>query len=462
MTQQRYRATLSTHVARSSAENYGRELLECAMNVTRRDLIRTLSGLPMAAAAATGTPSTPLSETHPHTSLVAGSQVGSRAIALPDKANFSFEGTHFNAAYTHPLGAHARSALSSYIESHAREVGRAWPHDNPRDQAVGLFAELIGAQPADVAVVSSTLEGENLIAASLGLGPSAGVVTDPFHYDASLLLYGELHKRGMPLTVIAPRGDRIDYADLEAAITPETRLVAISLVASNSGYLHDLKRVCEVAHGKRALVYADIIQAVGAIPFNVKASGVDFCCAGTYKWLMGEFGTAFLYVRPDRLAELKRIQVGWRQIVSYKPHFGPLQSPDPLAGDYELGATTAHLLEVSTPNWSGLATAVGAMNYIRDIGVERIAQYRAPLLRRLQDELPRHGFTPLTPADSHGAYLVYSSEGLGQRYQRALRDEKIFVSLYENRIRISVSVYNDMDDIEKLIRVLRRPATATT
>src|SRR5579862_3835340 len=351
------------------------------MNMTRREVVRTLSGLPLAAAAAADTSSMPPSGT----SATAGSRRGPPAIVLPDKASFSFEGTHLNAAYTHPLGTQARAALSRYIESREREVGRPWPHDNPRDQAVGMFAELIGAQPSEVAVVPSTLEGENLIAASLGLGPSAGVVTDPFHYDASLFLYGELHKRGMPLTVVAPHNNRIDYAELEAAITPQTRLVALSLVASNSGYLHDLKKVCEAADGRGARVYADIIQAVGAVPFDVKASGVDFCCAGTYKWLMGEFGTAFLYVRPDRLPELKRVQVGWRQIVAYRPHFAPFDSPDPLAGDYELGTTTARLFEVSTPNWSGLATSIGSMSYIRDIGVERIAQYRAPLLRRLQE-----------------------------------------------------------------------------
>jgi selenocysteine lyase/cysteine desulfurase len=95
------------------------------------------------------------------------------------------------------------------------------------------------------------------------------------------------------------------------------------------------------------------------------------------------------------------------------------------------------------------------MSYIRDIGVERIAQHRAPLLRRLQDELPKHGFDALTPPDAHGAHLVFGQRGLAQRYRQALNDERIFVTLYENRIRISVSVYNDMDDIERLIRVLR-------
>jgi selenocysteine lyase/cysteine desulfurase len=60
-------------------------------------------------------------------------------------------------------------------------------------------------------------------------------------------------------------------------------LVGVSLVSSDTGYTHDLKTVCEIAHRKGALVYADIIQAVGAIPVDVKATGVDFCCAGTYK-----------------------------------------------------------------------------------------------------------------------------------------------------------------------------------
>jgi selenocysteine lyase/cysteine desulfurase len=416
------------------------------MNLSRRGVLQGFGGLSLAAAAGADAPSM--------RTISAAARAENHGLTLPDKASFAFEGTHLNAAYTHPLAMHTQRALETYIGSRAREPGRNWPRENARDEAVRLFAGLIGAQSTDIAVVPSTLEGENLVGESLGLGPSAGVVTDPFHYDASLILYGELHRRGMPLTVLAPREHRVDYVDLEAAITKQTRLVAVSLVSSNTGYLHDLKRICEIAHGKGALVYADVIQAVGAVPLDVRTSGVDFCCAGTYKWLMGEFGTAFLYVRPDRLPELKRVQVGWRQIKNYKPHYAPLESPDPLSGDYELGFTTAQLFEVSTPNWSGLAAAVGGLNYIHDIGVERLVQHREPLLRRLQDELPRHGFGPITPTDSHGAYLVFSCEGADARFRRALEDAKIFVTLYRNRIRISASVYNDMEDVQRLIHVL--------
>jgi selenocysteine lyase/cysteine desulfurase len=413
------------------------------MTINRRQVMQGLGGLPLAAAAAA-----------PSVLVPAGPPSRPHAVSLPDKANFTFDGVHLNAAYTHPVGIHALHANEDYIHSRMREAGRNWPAKNSRDEAVALFAGLINAQPADVAVVPSTLEGENLIAAALRLGLGAGVVTDPFHYDASLVMYGEMHKRGMPLTVLSARGNRIEYGDLEAAITAETKLVAVSLVSSPTGYMHDLKTICDIAHAKGALVYADIIQAVGAVAFDVKACGVDFCCAGTYKWLMGDFGVAFLYVRPDRLAQLERVQVGWRQIKTYTSHFLPFDLPGPAGGEWELKTGTAGVFEVSTPNWAGLATVAGSLKYINDIGVAQIARHREPLLRRLQEELPKHGFSQLTPSEFQGPYVVFSSAGMGERFRKALRDENIFVTLYKNRIRICVSVYNDMGDVERLLGVL--------
>jgi selenocysteine lyase/cysteine desulfurase len=421
----------------------------CPSVFTRRRLLRGMGGLSLIAAARG-------SAAGASTAVAVGAPSISRGrgtIALPDKANFPFDGTHLNAAYAHPVGIHCRDAAERYIHARMYEPDTNWPVVNARDEAVALFASLINAQPGELAVVPSTLEGENLIAAALGLSAGAGVVTDPFHYDASLVMYGELHKRGMPLRVIAPRLNGIDYADLEAAITGDIRLVAVSLVSSDTGYMHDLKTVCDIAHRKGALVYADIIQAVGAIPLDVKASGVDFCCAGAYKWLMGEFGAAFLYVRSDRLAQLKRVQIGWRGLKAYSRHYLPFDSPGPTLGDWELGTDTGSVFEVSTPNWSGLATIVGSLNYINGIGVDAIRRHCDPMLRRLQEELPQYGFTPLTPNNFLGPSVVFSSEGVRSRLRDALQRAKIYVTLQKNKIRISPSVHNDMGDIDRLLRI---------
>ncbi|WP_447763563.1 aminotransferase class V-fold PLP-dependent enzyme [Sphingopyxis panaciterrae] len=379
-------------------------------------------------------------------------------IALPDRANYRFEGIHLNAAYTHPVGIRTTEASRRYIEARMTEPAHNWPAENSRNDAVALYAKLINAEPGEIAIVPSTLEGENLIAAALGLGPGRGVVSDSLHYDASLVLYGEMAKHGMPLTVLSPRDHAIDYDELERAITPQTKLVAISHVSSWTGHKHDLKRVCDIAHAKGAYVYADVIQSVGGIPLDVKESGIDFCCAGMYKWLQGEFGAAFLYVRPDRLAELKRTQIGWRGIKSYQPHFMPSDPPGPPVGDWSLGTDTASIFEVSTTNWSGLATTAGALQYIHDIGIDAMVRHRDPMLQRLQEELPRAGWSPWTPRAYQGPTVTFSRPDAGKSFRAPLAEAKIYTTLYANRIRISPSVHNSMDDIEKLIAILTRTA----
>ena len=362
---------------------------------------------------------------------------------------------YLDAAFTHPFGRAAAAAASAYTQSRQQDPQSVSPRQNARNAAVERFARLINAEPADIAVVPSTMEGENLVNISLGVGAGAGVVTDAFHYDASLALYGELQKRGVKVGVVRPRGTRIDLADLRALLTQDTRLVAVSLVSSLTGFEHDLAELCSVAHAGGALVYADIVQAAGAVPIDLKASGVDFAACGTYKWLMGDFGTAFLYVRPDRLDRLTRPHVGWRQLRQYEGHILPYEPAGPVLGTYQLAPNTASgLFEVGTPAWAALACVAGSLDYIASIGVDAIAHYRQPLLQALQSKLPPLGFTALTPLDSRSPVVAFACKDAQLRFAARLRAEKIRISVYENRLRISPSVYNTMDDVDRLVKAL--------
>lgn len=73
-----------------------------------------------------------------------------------------------------------------------------------------------------------------------------------------------------------------------------------------NGFQHDLKAVCDLAHAHGAYVYADIIQGVGAVPLDVRATGVDFAATASFKWLMGDFGLGFLFVREELLGRVIR------------------------------------------------------------------------------------------------------------------------------------------------------------
>jgi hypothetical protein len=165
-------------------------------------------------------------------------------------------------------------------------------------------------------------------------------------------------------------------------------------------------------------------------------------------------GTAFLYVWPESLQRLKRVEVGWRQVRNQQSHILPLEPPGPVLGSYELAADVAGLFEVSTPAWGPLATVAASLDYIEALGVDTIARYRQPLLDRIQAELPQHGFEALTPLGSRSPIVAYACKDASKRFAARLQAEHIQISVYENRIRISPSVYNTMDDVEHLLKAL--------
>ena len=370
-------------------------------------------------------------------------------------ADFRFAGVYLDAAFTHPTGRFAEQAAIAYAQARSEDPQAVSPRRNARRAAVERFARLINAAPDDIAVVPSTLEGENLVNAALGVGPGVGVVTDALHYDGSLLLYGELARRGAPVAVAKPEGGRVDLAAMRALIGPETRLVAVSLVSSTTGFEYDLAELCAIAHARGALVYADIIQAAGAMPVDVKASGVDFACCGTYKWLMGDFGTAFLYVRPDRLDRLKRVQVGWRQALRQESHALPLEPPGSILDDFALRSGASGLFEVSTPAWGALAVAAASLDHILTLGPDAIARRCRPLMEQLQAGLRGGGFEPLTPPDAKGPIFACAVPDAEARFGPALAARSVRISLYPHRLRVSPSIYNTPADIEALLKVLR-------
>jgi selenocysteine lyase/cysteine desulfurase len=425
---------LSTALPQMSALNRAEEGER--MDISRRGVFGSLAGLGALTPAAAA-----LSQSAPAPAM------------LPDKVNFPLDHIYMNAAYAHPMGLRTYAAIEDFLQRRVHQPDTPWASVNTRNKAVEMFAGLIGASPVDIAVVPSTQEGENLIAAGLGLNEKTGVVTDAFHYSPEI--WGEWRRRGVPVTVVMPKDNRIRLEDYDKAITPGTKLVVLSAISSDTGFRQDLKALCEIAHRKGAMVHADIIQAAGAVPIDVKDLGVDFACCGSYKWLMGDFGVAFLYVRPDRVQALKRLQYGWRQLKGSVGHVYPFDPPGPEAVTYELrDDTAAGRLEVSTPSWAGLAGVIGGLTYLNEIGVQRTADHRAPLLERIQRELPRHGFLPLTPTDTGTPTIAFAYEGAAKTLAPKLDAARIKITVRPNRIRISPSMYNDMADVEALLRVL--------
>jgi len=375
------------------------------------------------------------------------------------QAFFSLKGTYLNAGVQHPLSRGCAAAVEEYLKYKEFHDTSDFDPIDMRGKVLAQFSKLINAKPEEVSFVPSTTAGENLIIQALELAKKGGrVVTDDLHYFGSFQIYGELIKQGVEVITIRNKDGQIDLADYQDAITADTTLVAVSSVATFNGYQHDLKLLCDIAHKKNVPVYADVIHHVGATAFDVKETGVDFCSCGTFKWLMADQGLGFIYIKADQLANLKRPWYGKRQVENLVTHVFP---GDQITNDdqiyhYDLAETTEGYFSIWSEPRIVIAQLHHSLQYILDVGVERISEYRQPMLARLHEQVPELGFIPLTRQTSVTPLFAFICENATKRLGLVFKEAGIFASIYKGHCRVALSVYNDMADVEHLIATLKK------
>jgi selenocysteine lyase/cysteine desulfurase len=371
------------------------------------------------------------------------------------------------AADYHPLSLPSIAAMERHIRYRGYGEGSSTAPFNSEEQATKrMFAELINASPNEIAFVQSTTDGENLAIAGLRLGDTKGnVVIDDLHYQASKYMYRMLEREGrIELRIVRYREKDGRWAvhseDMERAIDKNTRLVSLALVSNINGYLHDVRRTAQAAHAHGAYLYADIIQGAGAVPIDVRAMGIDMAACGAYKWLMGDFGFGFLFVKEDLQEKVvQRSRYGVRQYSSPGGTQTDAQfQVRPGAVRYESGSFS----------YVGGTCAHAALGYIRELGVANIRAHAKELTDRLQKEMPRLGYAALTPPENDTpivSFRVPDYSAASAKLKKAFGGTVVAMRRWEFTgdsgdvrvipgMRISPSVYNNHSDIDRLLEAL--------
>jgi len=416
------------------------------MPMNRRELLAGVGGM-----AASG-----LAEAATRNSMPPSISNTSDAVSLPAKSDFSIPTgiTYINSAYTHPMPNASASALREWAEFRSHPQGFSQPKKLRNIKAE--FAGLVNAKESEICYIPNTSTGENLVFNGLDIDyKSDNVVTDALHFEGAILHLQALQQRhGLDLRMVMPRDWRIEMKDLERLVDKNTKLIEISLVAMDNGFQHDLKAVCDLAHAHRAYVYADIVQAAGNTPIDVRTSDVDFCACSSFKWLMGDFGLGFLFVKESLLDRIiHRSQYGYYQAAGIDSHFLPGDPANATAYTFALENNATGHFEVGTQAIGIAHVLAQSLPYIRRLGVENICAHRQPFLERLHHEMPRLGFDPITPPESTSALISFAIRDYKSVQQR-LQNANVNARVSQRYIRISPSVFNDMSDIEKLLQAL--------
>ena len=404
--------------------------------------------------------------------FAAAAQTTARAGVFPPSVRLHFPSvateTYLNSASLHPIGVFASEAMKNVIDYRlfGPAEGRSDFGAAKQEELKKKFGAMINASASEIAYVANTSDGENVVVMGLfgelvgsqhpstrsttGFTGSSNllrtnVVIDELHFTSSLYMYKELEKKGVQLRIVKHRNWKIEPEDMAKAIDKNTKLVSMAMVSNVNGFMHDVKAVSTIAHARGAHVFADIIQAVGAVPVDVKALGIDFASSGTYKWLMGERGIGFLYVREDLQGTvLPTTRFGHRQVSNFN-RAQLTWEPMPGAARYETGGIPVIL-----------AAGVNAgIDYVNKCGLTNIRMHAQQLTDRLQKELPPLGYKPLTPIDTQTpivAFEVKDAAATTKMLQAGHVAGTVIAN--ENRIRLAVSVFNTHEDIDRVVAVL--------
>jgi len=379
--------------------------------------------------------------------IAAGARLVPATDPLGVRADFpaASRGVYLNSAYITPVPESVAAAGRAFDEAKATRPISLGDMQAKADEVRGQFAHLINASPEEVGFLASTSEGENLVARALDLQRGDNIVIDELHYQTEFVLYRQLETtHGIELRIAKARSGAVTAAEFEPLVNRRTRLVSVALVSHQNGFRHDLKPLADLAHAHGAWLYTDAIQAAGMIPIDVRASGVDALCAGTYKWLLGGFGTAPFFVRREVLDRIP------------PDRWGALHVAKDL-GDhrYEIHRS-AKKFEYATLAFGAVYQLGAGLEYLERVGVPRIEEHTVALARKLRDALAARRLDVLTPVGNRSSIVSFRVPGEPARMQRALRDAGVEVSYRENgtQVRVSPALFNTAGDIDAFLAAL--------
>ncbi len=322
-------------------------------------------------------------------------------------------------------------------------------------------ARFVGASdPGEIVFTRGTTEGINLVAQAWArprLGPGDEILVSHMEHHSNIVPWQLLRDQTGASLVVAPIDDQGDLIleELEGRLSKRTKIVAIAHASNALGTVNPVRRIQEMARGVGARVLVDGAQAVAHFPVSVRELGCDFYVASGHK-MFGPTGIGFLWARPELLDEMPPWMGGGDMIRS-------------VTFERTIYAPPPAKFEAGTPNIAGAIGLGAAVDWIRDLGIERIARadrellaYGVELLESVEGlrmiGMPRERSGVLSfvldGVHPHDAGTILDHDGIAVRTGHHCAQPVMDRFGVPATIRASVSVYNGRDDLDALVQGL--------
>jgi selenocysteine lyase/cysteine desulfurase len=360
---------------------------------------------------------------------------------------------YFNLASLAPQLRTVRAAGENALAARAapwKVVSEDWFDEVERLRA--LFAEVIRGDADGVALIPATSYGLAIAAHNTAVRPSQRVLLIADEYPSTVYTWRAFAARHNAEVITVARHEGESWTDgVLAALDERVRVISVPNVRWTDGARLDLERVGARARELGALFAVDLTQSLGAMPFDVTAVRPDFLVATGYKWLLGPFSLAYLWVAPEHRSS-KPIEYNWinragsqnfARLTDYQGGF------QPGARRFDVGQRT---------NFTLIPMAIAALTQILDWQIARTATTLQITTDRIEHWAREHNLKPLA-AHHRGAHMLevgLPAEAMARVPQR-LAENNVFVGVRgATGLRVSPHLYTTEDDLQRLFDALTR------
>lgn len=325
-------------------------------------------------------------------------------------------------------------------------------------------ADLIGAASSDEIIFTrGTTESINLVASSYGslLNEGDEVILTVMEHHSNIVPWQLLRdRRGIVIKVVPMLEDgSLDMESYASLLTDRTKVVSVTHVSNVLGTVNPVERIIRMAHEKGAVVLIDGAQAIAHTPVDVKRLGADFYVFSSHK-MYGPTGVGVLYGRRELLEAMPPYQGGGEMIAH-------------VSFEHTTFAGLPFKFEAGTPDYVGIAALSTAIDYLRRVGIDRIAAHEEDLLHYTTGQmLTIPGIRIFGTAPGKAAIISFLI-GEAHHYDTGMLLDKLGVAVrtghhcaqplmqalgIEGTVRASFALYNTRAEADAFIAALRRVA----
>ncbi len=360
--------------------------------------------------------------------------------------------TYLNSAAVAPMPKTAVEAVRTQLEDVALNGSanfNEWVATKGRARL--LLASMLGVPSEHIAFMRNTSDGFAAIAAGLPWKQGDNIVSFEGEFPANFYPWRRIKdKYGVELRLCPERGGRIDLDEFIGLIDRNTRLVTISAIQYASGFKADLERIGQAARQVDALFAVDIIQALGAMKFDLPAQFVDIAAGASHKWLCSPEGCGILYLSDRARERVEPALVGWISVETpwdFDDREQPFKNST-LAWESGTGGSSL---------FYGLEQSLELLN---ETGLDKIESYVVDLSDQLCDRLQGLNYEMISSrSESERSAIVCVKHNGGLNCNEIfeeLQKNNIVVSPRGDRLRIAPHFFNNSQDIERLVEELPR------